>query len=93
MTWGYHLQLKIHLVSCVEKWNEVDKKTGDIIKKHSQHQWISSIRIHIDNVHEFCNLGARKIGLMENSMNTEKHRGYHDEHAFSYNWNAMQGFH
>lgn len=28
-----------------------------------------------------------------NSINTEKHRGYHYEHAFSYDWNAMQGFH
>ena len=26
-------------------------------------------------------------------MHTEKHRGYNYEHAFSYDWNAMQGFH
>ncbi|HEY4831997.1 MAG TPA: transposase family protein [Waddliaceae bacterium] len=91
--WGYELQLKIHLVSCQEKWEEVDKKTGDIIIKYSQHQWLSSIRTNIENVHELCNLGARKIGLMEDSIHTEKHRGYHYEHAFSYSWNAMQGFH
>lgn len=72
------------------KWT---KKTGEIIVKYSQHQWLSSIRATINNVHELCNLGARKIGLMEDSINTEKHRGYHYEHAFSYNWNAMQGFH
>ena len=87
------MQLKIHLVSCLEKWEEVDKKTGEIIFKYSQHQWLSSIRINIENVHELCNLGGRKIGLLEDSINTEKHRGYHYEHAFSYNWNAMQGFH
>ena len=91
--WGYALQLKLHLVSCLEKWEEVDKKTGEIIFKYSQHQWLSSIRINIENVHELCNLGARKIGLIEDSINTEKHRGYHYEHAFSYSWNAMQGFH
>jgi hypothetical protein len=91
--WGYDWQLKIHLVSCVEKWKEVDKKTGEIVIKHSQHQWLSSIRINIDKVHELCNLGARKIGLLEDSINTEKHRGYHYEHAFSYDWNAMRGFH
>ena len=91
--WGYALQLKLHLVSCLEKWEEVDKKTGEIIFKYSQHQWLSSICINIENVHELCNLGARKIGLMEDSINTEKHRGYHYEHAFSYNFNAMQGFH
>lgn len=54
---------------------------------------VSSIKINIENVHELCNLGARKIGLMEDSIHTEKHRGYHYEHAFSYQWNAMQGFH
>jgi hypothetical protein len=91
--WGYNWQLKIHLISCIEKWNEVDKKTGEIIIKYSQHQWLSSIRTAIDNVHELCNLGARKLGLIEDSIHTEKHRGYHYEHAFSYHWNAMQGFH
>jgi hypothetical protein len=93
VTWGYEFQLKLHLVSCLEKWEEVDKETGEIILKYSQHQWLSSIRINIENVHELCNLGARKIGLIEDSINTEKHRGYHYEHAFSYDWNAMQGFH
>ena len=93
VVWGYALQLKLDLVSCLKKWEEVDKKTGEIIFKYSPHQWISSIRVNIDNVHELCNLGARKIGLLEDSINTEKHRGYHYEHAFSYDWNAMQGFH
>lgn len=90
---GDGLSLKKHLVSCIEEWNEVDKITGDIVIKHSQHQWISSIKINIKNVHELCNLGARKLGLMEDSIYTEKHRGYHYEHAYSYNFNAMQGFH
>lgn len=93
VTWGYDWQLQMHLISCVERWNEVDKKTGEIIIKYSQHQWLSSIRATIDKVHELCNLGARKIGLLEDSIQTEKHRGYHYEHAFSYDWNAMQGFH
>ncbi|MEO8402702.1 MAG: hypothetical protein ABI597_13105, partial [Gammaproteobacteria bacterium] len=93
ITWGYDFQLKLHLVSCLEKWEEVDNNTGKIILKYSQHQWLSSIRINIENVHELCNLGARKIGLIEDSIHTEKHCGYHYEHAFSYDWNAMQGFH
>lgn len=90
---GDGLTLKKHLVSCLEKWDEVDKTTGEIITKYSQHQWISSIKINIKNVHELCNLAARKLGLMEDSIHTEKHRGYHYEHAYSYNFNAMQGFH
>jgi hypothetical protein len=93
VTWGYDWQLKINLVSCLERWKEVDKKTGEIIIKYSEHQWISSIPMNINNVHELCNLGARKLGLIEDSIHTEKHRGYHYEHAFSYDWNAMEGFH
>lgn len=71
VTWGYENELKLHLVSCLEKWEVVDKETGEIILKYSQHQWLSSIRINIENVHDLCNLGARKIGLMEDSINTE----------------------
>jgi hypothetical protein len=93
VTWGHEWQLNIHLVSCLENWKEVDKNTGEIITKHSQNQWISSIKISINNVHELCNLGARKIWLMEDSINTEKHRGYHYEHTYSYDWQGMQGFH
>ena len=58
------------MVCCLEKWEEVDKKTGEIITKYSQHQWLSSICINIDNVHELCNLAARKIWLLEDSINT-----------------------
>ena len=90
---GESLTLKKYLVCCMEVWQEVDKATGEIITKHSQHQWISSIKININNVHELCNLAARKIGLMEDSIHTEKHRGYHYSHAYSYHFNAMQGFH
>ena len=39
------------------------------------------------------NLGARKQGLIEDSFNTEKNRGYHYKHAYSYNWNASKCFH
>lgn len=90
---GDGLTLKKHLVSCMEEWHEVDKVAGDIVTKHSQHQWISSIKININNVQELCNLAARKLSLMEDSIHTEKHRGYHYKHAYSYHFNAMQGFH
>lgn len=91
--YGYEWQLTIHLVGCFESYDEVNKETGDIEKHYSDHAWISSIPLHINNVHELCNLGARKMGLIEDSINTEKNRGYHYQHAFSYHWNAMQGYH
>jgi len=64
-----------------------------IVERFSEHAWISSIRVSIDNVHELFNSGARKKELVEDSINTEKNRGYHYKHVFSYDWHAMQGFH
>ena len=91
--YGYEYQLNINLVSCVEHYYETNNETGDVEDKYSEHAWISSIRINILNVHELLNLGARKKELIEDSNNTEKNRGYSYKHAFSYDWNAMQGFH
>lgn len=45
------------------------------------------------NVHERCNLAARKRWLHENNILKEKHQGYRYEHIFSHNWNAMKGYH
>ena len=93
VTYGYEWQLSINLVGCLEKYKEVNNKTGEIETHYSEHLWISSLPAHINNVHELFNLGARKKELIEDSINTEKNRGYSYKHAFSYNWNAMQGFH
>ena len=81
------------MVACLECYDEVNKQTGEIEVDYSEHTWISSIPLNINNVHELCNLGARKKGLLEDSINTEKNRGYQYQHAFSYDWYAMQSFH
>jgi hypothetical protein len=93
ITYGYEWELTIHLAACMEHYYDVDKTTGEIIECFSEHAWISSIKVNIDKAHELFNLGARKIGLIEDSLNTEKNRGYHYKHAYSYDWHAMQGFH
>jgi hypothetical protein len=76
ISYGYTGNVKIHLVACSEHYDEVNKKTGEIERKFSEYTWISSIPITIDNVHELCNLGARKKQFIEDSINTEKNRGY-----------------
>lgn len=91
--YGDDADLNIHLVGCLEKYDKVNKQTGEIETCYSTHNWISSIPFSILNLHELCNSGARKKELIEDSFNTEKNRGYHYKHAFSYNWHAMQGFH
>jgi hypothetical protein len=87
------MELKINLVACLEKREEINKSTGDIDKKYSEHVWISSIPLSIDNVHEICNLGARKKGYIEDNMNTETNRGYQYKHSYSifgYQKNGMR---
>lgn len=90
---GYEWELDINLAACLERYEEINKTTGEIQVKYSEHTWISSIALSIDNVHELLNLGARKKEAIEDSINTEKNRGYHYKHLFSHNWNAMKGFH
>lgn len=89
---GKHKILTIHMVTCDESWEEIDKK-GRTVMKTSRHAWISSEPINRKNVHERCNLAARKRWLQENNILKEKHQGYRYEHIFSHDWNAMRGYH
>ena len=89
---GKNLQT-VHVVVCWESWEEVDNKTGKIVTKHSKHAWLSSQPLHRKNVHERCNLAARYRWGIESGILVEKRHGYQYEHAFSYDWNAMKGYH
>jgi len=82
----------VHLVVCDEHWQEVNQH-GEVEKKHSRHAWLSSRELKNHNVHERCNLGARYRWGIEANFLVEKHQGYHYEHCFSLNWNALKGYH
>ena len=84
--------LKIHVVICEEK-RVVVTKDGSAVEESSRYAWISSEPLDAENVHLRCNLMARKRWLHENNILTEKHQGYNYEHIYSYDWNAMQGYH
>ena len=90
---GDRKSLRVHVVGCEETWQEVDPESGELIDKQTQHVWLSSQRLDPYNVHERCNLGARQRWGIETSLLVEKCQGYHSEHAFSYTWNAMKGYH
>jgi hypothetical protein len=85
--------LRLHVVGCEETWQEVDPNSGEIIDKQAQHVWLSSAPLDQRNVHERCNLGARRRWGIETRFLIEKRQGYCYEHAFSYHWNAMRGYH
>jgi hypothetical protein len=93
LEYGYDWELRVSLAACLERREEVNTKTGATEIKYSEHTWISSIPFSIDNVHELLNLGARKKEAIEDSINTEKNRGYQYKHLFSHNWNTLKGFH
>ncbi len=88
-----HKKETIHVVVCNESWEELDKKTGEIIPKTSRHAWISSVALDKWNLHERCNLAARHRWNIETEILVEKHHGYNYEHCFSYNWDSMRGYH
>lgn len=46
-----------------------------------------------ENIHKRCNLGARHRWAIASGILVEKRHGYQYEHCFSYNWNAMKGYH
>ena len=68
-------------------------ENGVIVTKNSRHAWISSDPLNKRNVHERCNLGARHRWGIESGILVEKQQGYQYEHCFSYDWNAMTGYH
>jgi hypothetical protein len=86
------LRQVLHVVACEEAW-EVCDAAGTIEVRTARHVWISSKPLSAKNVHERCNLGARHRWNIEEGNLVEKHHGYHYEHAFSEDWNAMRCYH
>jgi hypothetical protein len=85
-------RLKLNVVVCEESWERVDDQARTVTET-SRHAWLSSQPLSRDNVHERCNLGARHRWGIEAGFLVEKHQGYHYEHAFALDWNAMRGYH
>jgi len=84
---------QIHAVICEESWEEIDPGSTRVVQKKSKHAWLSDQPLHRRNVHERCNLGARHRWGIESGILVEKHHGYQYEHCFSYDWEAMRGYH
>ena len=83
---------KLNIVVCNESWIE-HTRDGDV-KMKVKFAWVSNREITADNVHRRCNLIGRYRWFIENNVfQVEKCRGYNYEHSYSYNWQAMKGFH
>jgi hypothetical protein len=83
----------VHVVVCEENWEEIATDSAKVVAKKSRHAWISNEPLTKWTVHERCNKGARHRWGIESGLLVEKRHGYQYEHIFSYNWNAMKGYH
>lgn len=83
----------LHVVVCEESWEALDADSPEVVQKTARHAWISSAPLSRENVHERCNLGARHRWGIEEGILVEKHHGYQYEHSYSYNWEALRGYH
>ena len=83
----------VHVVVCEESWQEIAKDSTETVTMQSRHAWISSEPLNTRNLHQRCNLAARHRWGIESGFLVEKRQGYQYEHLFSYNWNAMKGYH
>jgi hypothetical protein len=83
----------LNVVECREQWSEIEAGSSREIEKRSRHLWLSSEPLTKWNLHERCNLGARARWTIETGFLVEKRQGYQYEHCFSYDWNAMKGYH
>ena len=84
---------KLHIVICEETWEETSRTTGKTRLNTTRYVWISGKEITKTNVETRCLKIGRYRWKIENNFLVMKHQGYQYEHCFSYNWNAMVGFH
>jgi hypothetical protein len=85
--------IKMNVVICMETRKEFDRETGQEVKKTKKFAWISFKEINKRNVETRCNLMGRPRWNIETQNLVEKYHGYSYAHCFSYNWNAMKGYH
>lgn len=84
----------VNVVICYETWTENHSRSaGEAEEKKTRYAWISSRPLNDRNVFMRCTKMARYRWKIENNFLIEKHEGYHFEHCYSYDWQAMKGFH
>lgn len=84
----------LNVVICYETWTENHShSTGKAEEMKTRYAWISSRPLSQKNVFYRCTKIARYRWKIEENFLIEKHEGYSFEHCYSYDWQAMKGFH
>lgn len=89
---GRHKE-RLHVVICEETWEETSRTTGQTVSNSTRYVWVSGKELTKTNVETRCLKIGRFRWKIENNFLVMKHQGYQYKHCFSYNWNAMVGFH
>ncbi|MBC7342452.1 MAG: transposase family protein [Clostridia bacterium] len=82
-----HHRLVLHVVVCNEAWEE------NGLTCQATWAWVSGTPVTRKNVINRCNRAARHRWGIEENFLIEKRHGYNYEHPFSYDWNALKGWH
>lgn len=87
-------RVNLNVVFCYEEWKENNIRSSGVEELcKTRYVWISSARLNNLNVFERCTKLGRYRWKIENNILKEKHQGYEYKHCYSYNWNAMEGYH
>ncbi len=85
---GRALRTVVHVALCQETWVDADG-----CPHRALWAWISGQPLNADNIQDRCNRAGRHRWAIETEFLVEKRYGDHFEHAFSYDWQALKGWH
>ena len=85
---GHRHRCGVHVALCEETWTD---SAG--VAHHASWAWLSGKPLNPRNIVDRCNRAGRHRWVIEAAFLVEKRHGDHYEHAFSYDWTAMKGWH
>jgi len=85
---GNTLRQWVHVALCQETWVDADGRP-----QRALWAWISGRRLDPDHIVARCNRAGRHRWAIEAEFLIEKRYGDHFEHAYSYDWTALKGWH
>lgn len=81
-------QIPVHIVVCEESWTDASG-----LVQHRRWAWVSGAPLKPETVIARCNRAGRHRWDIESALLVEKRHGDHYEHAYSYDWMGMKGWH
>lgn len=87
-TGGSPRTTRVHVALCEETWMDA---AG--VAHQTTWAWVSGQPLTLDHIVARCNRAGRHRWAIEAEFLVEKRHGDHYEHAYSYDWQALKGWH